>query len=93
MAKQEVKKNENRAEEYLKQRVAVMMKRPETEKKEFRTVSVNGVNYQIAYGKKVMVPRYVAEVIEESEKNEREAQERADEKAEEFASGKSTLEG
>lgn len=93
MAKQEVKKNENTAEEYLKQRVAVMMKRPETEKKEFRTVSVNGVNYQIAYGKKVMVPRYVAEVIRESERNEQAAQARADERAEEFAAGKSTLEG
>jgi len=40
-----------------------------------------------------MVPRFVAEVIKESEKNEQIAQNNADERAEEFARGKSTLDG
>ena len=65
-------------EDYLKERVPVTLKRPESEKKEFRTVSVNGVNYQIAYGKQVLVPRFVAEIIKESEKNEQIAQSNAD---------------
>ena len=91
MAKQKTTTNSN--EEYLKQRVPVILKRPESEKKDIRTVSVNRVNYQKTYGKQVMVPRFVAEVIKESEKYEQIAQNNADERAEEFARGKSTLDG
>ena len=84
---------QNEINDYLNERVAVTLKRPESEKKEFRTVSVNGVNFQIEYGKTVMVPRYIADVIKESEKNEQIAKDNADKKAEEFAMGKSSLEG
>ena len=80
-------------EDYLNERVPITLKRPESEKKEFRTVSVNGVNFQIAYGKQVFVPRYVEEIIKESEKNEQIAKDNADEAAEAFAMGKSSLEG
>ena len=84
---------QNQMEDYLKERVPVTLKRPESEKKDFRTVSVNGVNFQIEYGKTVMVPRYIAEIIKESEKNEQIAKDNADKKAEEFLMGKSSLEG
>ena len=93
MAKQNTGKEKIQRENYLNERVPVTLKRPESEKKEFRTVTVNGVNYQIAYGKQVLVPRFVAEIIRESEKNELIAQSNADEKAQEFAAGKSSLEG
>ena len=93
MAKKTEQKNTMTKEDYLKERVPVTLKRPESEKKEFRTVSVNGINYQIAYGKQVLVPRFVAEIIKESEKNEQIAQSNADSRAKEFAEGISTLEG
>lgn len=93
MAKQNTDKAKIQRENYLNERVPVTLKRPESEKKDFRTVTVNGVNYQIAYGKQVLVPRFVAEIIRESEKNEQIAQSNADEKAQEFAAGKSSLEG
>ncbi len=94
MTKQQTLENTKKQKEaYLNERVPVTLKRPESEKKEFRTVTVNGVNYQIAYGKQVFVPRFVAEIISESEKNEQIAQSNADEKAQEFAAGKSSLEG
>ena len=93
MAKQNTDKAKIQRENYLNERVPVTLKRPESEKKDFLTVTVNGVNYQIAYGKQVLVPRFVAEIIRESEKNEQIAQSNADEKAQEFAAGKSSLEG
>ena len=70
MAKQTTQNSKIEKEAYLNERVPITLHRPESEKKEFRTVSVNGVNYQIAYGKQVQVPRFVAEIIKESEKNE-----------------------
>ena len=88
-----VDKPEITREEYLKERVAVTLRKPESEQKEFRTVSVNGVNYQIAYGKTVLVPRFVAQIIKESEKNEQIAQSNEDEKAKDFIEGISTFEG
>ena len=93
MAKKTEQKTIMTNEDYLKERIPVTLKRPESEKKEFRTVSVNGVNYQIAYGKQVMIPRFVAEIIKESEKNEQIAQTNADIRAKEFIDGISTLEG
>ena len=87
------KENKVTTNDYLNERVPVILKRPESEKKEFRTVSVNGVNFQIEYGRQVMVPRYIAEIIAESEKNEQIAKDNADKRAEEFAMGKSSLEG
>lgn len=77
--------------EYLSQRVPVILKRPESEKKEFRTVTINGKTFQIAYGQKVMIPRYVAQVIEEGLKNEQIAKCRAEEKSEAFLMGKSSF--
>lgn len=91
--KNESKTSEQIRNERLNERVPVTLHRPEGEKKDFRTVTVNGVNFQIAYGKQVMIPRYVAEIIAESEKNDREAQSNADFLAKEFAAGKSSLNG
>ncbi len=93
MAKQTTENLKKQKEDYLNERVPVTLHRPESEKKEFRTVSVNGVNYQIAYGKQVLVPRFVAEIIKESEKNEEIAKNNADEYANNFIAGKSSLEG
>lgn len=93
MAKQTTQNSKIEKEAYLNERVPITLHRPESEKKEFRTVSVNGVNYQIAYGKQVQVPRFVAEIIKESEKNEEIAKSNADEYANNFAAGKSSLEG
>ena len=93
MTKKENKNKSNSSLEYLKERVPITLRRPESEKKDFRTVTVNGINYQIAYGHQVMVPRFVAKVIEESEKNAELAKIHADEKAEEFARGQSNLNG
>lgn len=88
--KEDIKKQK---EDYLNERVPITLHRPESEKKDFRTVSVNGVNYQIEFQKQVMVPRFVAEVIHESDKNEQIAKNNADEKAQDFLLGKSSLEG
>ena len=79
-------------EEHLQERVPVIIHRPEGEKKDFRTVTVNGRNFQIEYDRQVMLPRYAAEVIEESERNAKLANDNARAKAEDFENGKSALE-
>lgn len=61
------------AEEYLKEKVPYIVKRPEGSKEEFTTVTVNGKNYQIAYNKTVMIPRFVKEIIDNSDKASDEA--------------------
>lgn len=78
--------------EYLNERVPVILHRPESERKEFRTVTVNGTNYQIAFGRRVLLPRYVALIIEEALSNEEKAKMNAEEKSRMFSAGKSSLE-
>lgn len=72
----QTKKAEN-TQEYWNERVPVYIPRPELEKSTSRTVTVNGRNYQIAYDTQVMVPRFVAQVVQESMRNTRKAQDRA----------------
>jgi len=74
-----VKENVKTEKDYWNERVPVFIHRPESEKNTSRTVTVNGRNYQIAYDMQVMVPRFVAAVVEESMRNARRAQDRADE--------------
>lgn len=62
---------------YWDERVPIYIPRPELEKNTSRTVTVNGCNYQIAYDTQVMVPRFVAQVVRESMRNTRKAQDRA----------------
>lgn len=66
-------------EAYWNEKVPVYMHRPESEKNTSRTITVNGCNYQIAYDMTVEVPRFVAQVIDESMRNARLAQDKADE--------------
>lgn len=86
------KKQTTENQEHLQERVPVIIHRPEGEKKDFRTVTVNGRNFQIEYDRQVMLPRYAAEVIEESERNSKLANDNARAKAEDFENGKSALE-
>ncbi len=69
----QVKEKEN----YWDERVPIYIPRPEMEKSTSRTVTVNGRNYQIAYDTQVKVPRFVAQVVRESMRNTRKAQDRA----------------
>nr|DAW92327.1 MAG TPA: hypothetical protein [Caudoviricetes sp.] len=80
-------------EDYLMERIPFRLHRPESERKDFRTVTVNGKTFQIAYGKEVQLPRYVVQVLEESEANDQAARLHAEERAEAFARGESSLEG
>ena len=63
-------------------KIIKFVKKPEGVEGDFTTVTVNGKNYQIAYGKTVMIPRFVAEIIE----NAYAAADDADVKRQEFAS-------
>lgn len=49
---------------HQEEKIPFVVRRPEGVEGDFTTVTVNGKNYQIAYGKTVMIPRFVAEIIE-----------------------------
>jgi hypothetical protein len=49
---------------HSEEKIPFVVRRPEGVQEDFTTVTVNGKNYQIAYGKTVMIPRFVAKVIE-----------------------------
>ena len=49
---------------HQEEKVPFVVRRPEGVEGDFTTVTVNGKNYQIAYGKTVMIPRFIVEVIE-----------------------------
>lgn len=49
---------------HQEEKVPYVIRKPEGVEGDFTTVTVNGKNYQIAYGKTVMIPRFVAEIIE-----------------------------
>lgn len=55
---------------YNEEKVSVFIRRPESETEDSVTVTLNGRNYQIAYDTKVMVPRKVALIVEEMQRNE-----------------------
>ncbi|MBR5271484.1 MAG: hypothetical protein IKV64_04795 [Clostridia bacterium] len=64
-------------EKYLNELVEVYVRKPEGEADNAFVVTLNGVNYQIRYGEKVKVPRKVALIIEESDRNMAKADEAA----------------
>lgn len=88
MATAKEEKTVKTKEEYMKEKVPVMIIAPEGEKVDFTTVTVNGYNYQIEYGKTVMVPRFVKEVIENSRSESEKARRTANMLAREFEGGK-----
>ena len=57
------------AQKYLEELVDVYVRKPEGEAGNAFVVTLNGVNYQIRYGEHVKVPRKIAMIIEESERN------------------------
>lgn len=82
MAERKNTKSEQKIkEDYLNEKVTFVIRRPEGIDEDFTTVTVNGKNYQIAYGKTVLIPRFVCEVI----KNGYDAAESAGAKQREFA--------
>ena len=64
-------------EKYLSELVEIFVRKPEGEESNAFVITLNGVNYQIRYGEKVKVPRKVALVLEESERNIAKADEAA----------------
>lgn len=72
---------EARRADYWEEEVPVYIPRPEGETQASKTITLNGVNYQIQYGKQVMVPRKIAAIIDESERNHAIAQEEIESRA------------
>lgn len=72
-----VKKDEHekKVQDYYNEKVPVFIRRPEGVKDNSCTITLNGKNYQILYNTEVMVPRCVALIAEEAERNERIAEE------------------
>lgn len=56
-------------QKYFNELVDVYVRKPEGEAGNAFVVTLNGVNYQIRYGEHVKVPRKVAMIIEESDRN------------------------
>lgn len=78
MAETKTKKQteaEHRAavKKYNEEKVPVFIRRPESEPEDSITVTLNGRNYQIAYDTRVMVPRKIALIVEEMQRNEAKA--------------------
>lgn len=67
--------HESKVQEFYNEKVPVFIRRPEGVKDNSCTITLNGKNYQILYNTEVMVPRCVALIVEESERNERIAEE------------------
>lgn len=51
------------------ERQPYMLMRPEGDRSEFDTVTLNGKTYQIEYGKTVMLPPEIIAILEESRRN------------------------
>ena len=61
--------------DYWDELVPVHLMQPEGEAQNARTVTLNGVNYQVQYNKEVMVPRKIAAILDESAINKAKADE------------------
>lgn len=83
--------HEKELNEFYSEKVPVMVRRPEGSKENSFTVTLNGVNYQIEYGKEVFVPRAIKLIIDESERNKEKAEERSAEFIRDFTDGKAYL--
>lgn len=75
MAASKSNNHESRLQDYYNEKVPVFIRRPEGVKDNSCTITLNGKNYQILYNTEVMAPRCVALIVEESERNERIAEE------------------
>lgn len=75
MATAKKDEHEKKVQDYYNEKVPVFIRRPEGVKDNSCTITLNGKNYQILYNTEVMVPRCVALIAEESERNERIAEE------------------
>lgn len=62
------------------EKVPVFIRRPEGEPEESITVTLNGRNYQIAYDETVMVPRKIARIVEEMQRNDAKARRKMSER-------------
>ena len=62
--------HEKKVQDYYNEKVPVFIRRPEGVRDNSCTITLNGKNYQILYNTEVMVPRCVALIVEESERNE-----------------------
>jgi len=51
------------------ERKPYILHRPDGDRSDFDTVTLNGKTYQIEYGKTVMLPEAVIEILEESKRN------------------------
>lgn len=62
------------------EKVPVFIRRPEGEPEDSITVTLNGKNYQIAYDETVMVPRKIARIVEEMQRNDAKARRKMSER-------------
>ena len=62
------------------EKVPVFIRRPEGEPEDSITVTLNGRNYQIAYDETVMVPRKIARIVEEMQRNDAKARRKMSER-------------
>ena len=67
--------HESKVQEFYNEKVPVFIRRPEGVKDNSCTITLNGKNFQILYNTEVMVRRCIALIVEESERNERIAEE------------------
>lgn len=65
---------------YNEEKVPVFIRRPEGEPEDSITVTLNGRNYQIAYDETVMVPRKIAHIVEEMQRNDAKARRKMSER-------------
>lgn len=79
---QERLEQERRKKEFYNEKIPVFIRRPEGVKDNAATITLNGTNYQIMYDREVMVPRCVALIAEEAQRNNMIAEGRARELAE-----------
>lgn len=70
MAAAKKDEHEKKVQDYYNEKVPVFIRRPEGVRDNSCTITLNGKNYQILYNTEVMVPRCVALIVEESERNE-----------------------
>lgn len=79
---QERIEQERRKKEFYNEKIPVFIRRPEGVKDNAATITLNGTNYQIMYDREVMVPRCVALIAQEAQRNNMIAEGRARELAE-----------
>lgn len=76
---------------FLEEKVPVQLMKDNNKYKHDLTVTHNGVNYQIQRGKPVMVPRFVAFILEESHRQEMVALELQEKLVKDYEKGRESL--